>query len=90
MLEIAFWLWLFFRDLDIEFDSKVRTRLNNVDDLLTFHKGISKVNGISIKYDKDHILDDLCNFIKDTLLNKETFYYNKIHGDCHYSNILVE
>ncbi len=81
---------IYFRDLDIEFDSKVRTRLNNVNELITFHKNISYVNGIFIQYDKEYILNDLCNYIKEKLLNKQIFYYNKIHGDPHLSNILID
>ena len=76
------------RDIRIEFYDKVLQRIDNIQPLLTYFNGITAVNNIQIKYNHNHIIEEIYGNIKKYFFNK--CEYNSIHGDPHMSNVLVD
>jgi beta-phosphoglucomutase-like phosphatase (HAD superfamily) len=76
-------------DVKIEFYDKVLQRIDNIKQLLSYFKHIKSVNNIKIKYDHNHIIDEIYKNIKTYLIENE-ITYNTIHGDPHMSNILID
>lgn len=75
-------------DIDIEFNSKIINRIENIQPLLDHFKFIESVNGIKIKYNHNYILKILYSRIKQYYENN-LIDYCTIHGDPHLSNILI-
>ena len=76
-------------DIDIEFNVKIVTRLDNITPLLRYFNFIKSVNGKLIKYDHSFIINKLYNKIKTYFINNVDSY-NSIHGDPHLSNIIID
>ena len=74
-------------DIDIEFNSKILNRINNIELLLENFKFIKNVNGIKIIHNHNYIINNLYLKIKNFYEKKINYYYT-IHGDPHLSNII--
>jgi hypothetical protein len=79
---------LFYYDFKIEFYDKIFKRLKEIN-IITSWLNIKKVNNIKLIFTVDNIINNLykkiINFFKSTN-NKN---YNLIHGDCQFSNMLL-
>jgi hypothetical protein len=75
------------RDTEIEFYTKTHTRIHAIAPLIAHFPNITHVNGQMIKYNTDHIIDDLYQRIKNKI---DSPYYHVIHGDIQFSNALMQ
>ena len=77
----------FYSNLKIEFYEKIIQRVENIKPILNY-LDISSINGIKINCNFNEIIqqlfDDITLFYKDKDKN-----YHIIHGDCNFSNIIV-
>ena len=79
---------IFLNDVNIEFKTKIQTRLEKITPVLDYFSFIDKVNNIEIKVNHNEIIEKLSNNII-TFLVENVKDYCTIHGDCHLSNILI-
>ena len=84
---------VFERDLNIEFFTKVNTRLQNILPILNhFNQIISNVNSVDIDLRLENIQTIISNcydYIKTGLSEKNMETYHTIHGDCQFSNSMI-
>jgi len=73
--------------LKIEFYEKIIQRYENIK-LIIHYLDIESINNIKINYNFYDIINNLWNNISLFYNNKEKNYHI-IHGDCHFSNILI-
>ena len=75
-------------DIDIEFNKKIYERIENVYDIINSFSFLNSVNGIKIVHDHNYIINDLYEKIKNFYIKNNTNYCT-IHGDSHFSNIII-
>jgi len=84
---------VFERDTNIEFFTKVNTRLQNILPILKhFNQTISVVNGVDIDIRLENIqtiINNCYSYIKTGLSEKNIDTYHTIHGDCQFSNSMI-
>jgi tRNA A-37 threonylcarbamoyl transferase component Bud32 len=82
---------IFYRDLAIEFSSKIKRRHALISPLLShFNKMVTSINLVPILYDAHFIIDKVYARILEKTQSMTTFTYNVIHGDCQMSNTLLD
>jgi len=76
-------------DINIEFISKLKIRIDNVYPILHEFTYIKSINNINIIYDTKYIISKLSKKIKSFFLtNIDNYKYYTIHGDSHLSNMI--
>ena len=75
-------------DIFIEFNDKIINRINTVKPLLSHFNYITHINNLIIDDDFNYIINDLYHKINDHFSSYNE--YTIIHGDCQFSNILLD
>jgi len=78
---------VFYRDLEIEFSSKIKERIRQIDPIVKHFGEVNYVNGVSITVPVNSIIDHL---FKDIWRSTSDMKYNILHGDCNFSNIFID
>jgi hypothetical protein len=68
--------------------NKVKRRYSEIKDILDTYSYINTVNNITL-LSFDNILSYISQFIENYINNQSNYFFNIIHGDCQFSNILV-
>jgi D-arabinose 5-phosphate isomerase GutQ/beta-phosphoglucomutase-like phosphatase (HAD superfamily)/choline kinase len=78
------------KDLHIECYQKIIDRINKIKEIITYFGPINYVNNIKI-FDLEFVLNKCFSIIKDKYMSQEntSIIYNTIHGDCQFSNIII-
>jgi hypothetical protein len=79
---------LFFKNLEIEIFDKIIQRKKNIEEFINYFGKISIVNGINIS-SFEEILDKCKKIIFEYYEKIDKLEYRTIHGDCQFSNILL-
>lgn len=79
---------LFFKNLEIEIFDKIIQRKKNIEVFINYFSKISIVNGINIS-SFEEILDKCKKIIYEYYEKSGELEYRTIHGDCQFSNILL-
>ena len=79
---------VFFKNLKIEIFDKVFERKKIIQNVLDYFGPIKYVNGVEIKT-FENIIDNCKNIITQYYKTLNKYEYVIIHGDCNFSNILI-
>jgi len=76
------------KDTMKEIYSKIIERLNKVKNIIDSFGTINNVNGVQINNNFIEVIDNIFKNINKYLYDRD--YYSTIHGDCQFSNIIVD
>ena len=79
----------YLNDINIEINIKIKNRINKILPIIEHFGEIDFVNSVQI-YDCDKIFNYLVNYIRNYYIKHKNYEYSMIHGDCQFSNILID
>ncbi len=78
----------FYKDIEIEIDTKIRDRVEDIKEIIDSIGEIKIVNNIQIDT-LDNILNKVKNIITTYYDTNNKYKYHYIHGDLNFSNIMI-